>query len=150
MSERWDADALADIEAIKQLKARYCRLIDLKEWNMLSHLLADDVHIDFGDGRRFAGRDAFITFIRDRFSGATTVHQAHLPEIVLSGRNDATGLWAMDDHVEVTDGKGRRVHSQGYAYNEETYRKADDVWRISRIVVLPIPFVTLPTTELGI
>ena len=35
-----------DIEAIKQLKARYCRMLDTKDWDGFRQVLADDVVMD--------------------------------------------------------------------------------------------------------
>jgi len=145
-----DIQSLVDIEAIKQLKSRYCRLIDLKEWETLGHLFTEDVHVDLGDEGRFSTRSSFIDYLRERFAGATTVHQAHLPEIELEGPDRATGLWAMDDHVEVTIQDGRRVHTQAYGYHEEQYRKLDGVWRVARIMLFRIRFETLPSAEVGI
>ncbi len=150
MDNTSDLQALADIEAIKQLKSRYCRLIDLKEWETLGHLFTEDVHIDLGGEGRFSTRQSFMDFLRDRFASATTVHHAHLPEIELDGRDGAIGLWAMDDHVELTGEDGRRVHSQAYGYHEEQYRKVDGVWRIARVVLFRIRFETLPSAEVGV
>jgi hypothetical protein len=145
-----DAQSLADIEAIKQLKSRYCRLIDLKEWETLGHLFTDDVHVDLGDQGRFSTRNAFMDFLRERLAGATTVHHAHLPEIELAGPDAAMGLWAMDDHVEMRTTDGQWVHTQAYGYHEEHYRKANGVWRIARMVLLPIRFQTLPAAPVGV
>jgi hypothetical protein len=145
-----DAQTLADIEAIKQLKSRYCRLIDLKEWETLSHLFTDDVHIDLGEQGRFSTRADFMEFLRQRFANATTVHHAHLPEIELDGPDAAMGLWAMDDHVEVRTPDGQWVHTQAYGYHEEHYRKANGVWRVARMVLLPIHFAALPGAEVGV
>jgi hypothetical protein len=35
-------DTLVDVEAIKQLKARYCRYLDTKDWNQWRTVFADD------------------------------------------------------------------------------------------------------------
>ena len=37
-----DAAALPEIEAIKQLKARYCRFLDTKDWAAWRGIFADD------------------------------------------------------------------------------------------------------------
>ena len=37
-----DATALLEIEAIKQLKARYCRYLDTKDWQAWRSLFSDD------------------------------------------------------------------------------------------------------------
>ena len=40
-----------DIEAIKQLKARYFRMMDTKDWDGLARVFTEDVHLDMaGEG----------------------------------------------------------------------------------------------------
>ena len=45
-----DLTHLADIEAIKQLKARYCLLLDAQEWVDLRALFTDDARFSVGSG----------------------------------------------------------------------------------------------------
>ena len=52
---------LLDIEQIKQLRARYFRWVDTKQWRLISELFTGDVVIDIDDA----------SFIRPRNSGAT-------------------------------------------------------------------------------
>jgi hypothetical protein len=40
------AEQLAEIEAIKQLKARYFRLMDTKDWEGFAKVFASDVEVD--------------------------------------------------------------------------------------------------------
>ena len=40
------AERLVELEAIKQLKARYFRLMDTKEWLPFSQVFTDDVVVD--------------------------------------------------------------------------------------------------------
>ena len=43
---------LLDIEAIKQLKHRYFRLMDAKAWDELAAMFTDDAQIIYGRGQR--------------------------------------------------------------------------------------------------
>ena len=73
-----------DIEAIKQLKARYFRTLDTKDWEGYRQVFTDDVVIDTtGSGRRSASPVAMRSSptSSDALAGATTVHQGHMPEI---------------------------------------------------------------------
>ena len=50
-----------DIEAIKQLKARYCRTMDTKDWAAMRQVFTDDVEMDTtasGGGVVTGGRSA--------------------------------------------------------------------------------------------
>ena len=72
-----------DAEAIKQLKARYCRLMDTKDWVGLSAVFTDDVMMDTTDsgGSVISGADDFLVFLIAAIGDVITVHQCHTPEI---------------------------------------------------------------------
>nr|WP_106410491.1 MULTISPECIES: nuclear transport factor 2 family protein [Pseudofrankia] len=117
-----------DIEAIKQLKARYCRLLDTKDWDGYRLIFTDDVVIDTEDsgGNIVDGADAFLEFLRVALAGTVTVHQCHTPEITITSPASATGIWAMEDRVRFPDGNDLT----GFGHYHETYEKVDDGWRI--------------------
>src|SRR3984885_7915305 len=54
-----------DIEAIKQLKARYCRTMDTKDWAGMRRVFTDDVTMDTvaSGGSVMTGADDFLTFL---------------------------------------------------------------------------------------
>ena len=53
--------ALEEIEAIKRLKYRYWRHLDLKEWDELAACFAPDATVSYGDGQySFRGIDAIM------------------------------------------------------------------------------------------
>ncbi|MET7769951.1 nuclear transport factor 2 family protein [Nocardia sp. NPDC005366] len=117
-----------DIEAIKQLKARYCRLLDTKDWSGMRHVFADDVVIDAtgSGGSRITGGDTFIDYLSTQLADYLTVHHCHTPEITLDAATTATGIWAMEDRVRFADGR----ELTGFGHYHETYEKADGTWRI--------------------
>src|SRR5262249_7061665 len=56
--------ALEDVEAIKQLKHRYWRCLDLKLWDELAGCFTQDAHVEYGEGRyRFQGVKAIMHFL---------------------------------------------------------------------------------------
>jgi hypothetical protein len=118
-----------DVEAIKQLKARYCRLMDTKDWPAFRRLFTDDVVMDTTDsgGRVVTGADAFLEFLVDAIGDVLTVHQCHTPEIEITSDTTASGLWAMEDMLRFADGS--ELH--GYGHYDETYKKSPEGWRIS-------------------
>jgi SnoaL-like domain len=85
-----------DAEAIKQLKARYFRMMDTKGWDGLAAVFADDAEIDVsGEGGGVArGAAEFVSFLRARIEDAITVHHGHTPEIELTSpkRRQESGL----------------------------------------------------------
>ena len=131
-----NADDLLEIEAIKQLKARYFRLMDEKRWDDWGGVFTEDAEIDTTDDApqaKVAGRANIVAFVSGAVGQAVTVHHGHMPEIEILGPGRARGIWAMEDHLEfpgdppsfVVDGRGH--------YHEEYERGADGRWRIRRL-----------------
>jgi ketosteroid isomerase-like protein len=118
-----------DLEAIKQLKARYCRAMDTKDWPGMRALFADDVTVDTTEsgGTVITGADEFMRFLREAIGDVITVHHCHMPEIDLASATRATGVWAMEDHLRWPDG----TEMHGYGHYHETYEKQGDSWRIA-------------------
>jgi len=129
-------DELLDIEAIKQLKARYFRLMDTKQWDAWGELFTSDCRLfsDPGGGLpavEWVGRDQIVQRNRAALEGCRSVHHGHMPEIKIAGRATARGVWAMDDLL-VWDGAGGRAY-EGCGHYEESYEKRDGVWRIKSL-----------------
>jgi uncharacterized protein (TIGR02246 family) len=131
-----------DIEAIKALKGRYCRLMDTKDWAGYRQLFTDDVVMDTTDsgGNVISGGDAFLEFLVPAIGEVTTVHQCHTPEIEITTATTATGIWAMEDMLRFPDGS--ELH--GYGHYHETYVIQDGRWLIasSTLTRLRMDFTT--------
>jgi hypothetical protein len=124
---------LIDIEAIKQLKARYCLALDLKRWDEWRACFTDDMVIEGVPFARDLGPDAFVKGVSERLAPLTTVHQVHNGAVTITGPGTARAFWAMYDDLqgfeEPEDAEYPR--RQGFGYYEEQYRKGADGWRIS-------------------
>jgi len=120
-----------DIEQIKQLKARYFRLIDTKDWDGLAAVFVADAEIDMsGEGGGITHTfDAFKARLIDNLTGVITVHHGHMPEITLTSSTTATGVWSMEDKLWWPEGAPLK-HLHGYGHYHERYGKGDDGWRI--------------------
>jgi len=120
-----------DIEAIKQLKARYFRLIDTQDWVGLRQVFADDVVMDSREagGLLSSGADDYIVYLSGALAGVVSVHHGHMPEVELTSQATATGIWAMEDMLRWSD--GREMH--GYGHYVETYEKTNGRWRIKTL-----------------
>ncbi len=119
-----------DIEEIKQLKARYCRLLDTKDWASWRSVFADDFVSDTSEagGQIVSGADEFVAFTRGNIGKPSqpTVHQVHAPEIELLSATSARGVWAIEDVVALAPG----VNLRGYGHYRETYVKTEGRWYI--------------------
>jgi uncharacterized protein (TIGR02246 family) len=118
-----------DLEAIRQLKARYFRLMDAKDWASMRDVFTDDVVMDMtgAGGRLITGADEFMAGLQEILAGAVTVHHGHMPEIEVTSATTATGIWALHDIVIWPDG----LRLDGYGHYHETYEKVDGLWRIA-------------------
>ena len=123
-------EQLEAVEAIRQLKARYFRTMDTKDWAGMREVFTDDVVMDTtaSGGGVITGADEFMAFLEDALGGATTVHHGHMPEIELTSATEATGTWALQDLIIWPDGS----RLLGYGHYHETYRVVGDGWRIAR------------------
>lgn len=136
-------DRADDLEALRVLKARYCRLLDAKDWTSWRSLFADDFVSDTvaSGGTLVIGADAFIDFVRRNLGSAKriTVHQVHAPELELLADGTARGIWALEDVIRFAPGIGMR----GYGHYHETYEKAEGQWRFksSRLTRLRVDVV---------
>lgn len=129
-----DAQELVDIEAIKQLKARYFRLMDLKEWDEWGMVFATDCVMEVPEADMVnRGRQQIVAAVSSALVGARTCHHGHMPEIEVTGDGTARGVWAMFDYVEWDEQDGARVGLQGYGHYHEEYEREDGEWRIARI-----------------
>jgi len=130
MTVAGQADA---IEAIRQLKAQYFRLMDTKQWDAYRQVFTEDMvfYFESEDAPTATSGDEFVAFVRSRLATAQTVHHGHMPEIELTSANSARGVWAMFDWVDDPD---QHRAFQGFGHYHEEYRRGEDGrWRISRL-----------------
>jgi len=121
------------LEGIKQLKARYFRTMDTKDWDAMRKVFAADVVVDTtsSGGNVVEGAEEFIAFLRAALQDVVTVHHGHMPEIELTSATTAKGIWAMEDHLKWPN--GREMH--GYGHYHETYELVDAGWRIKTLTL---------------
>jgi uncharacterized protein (TIGR02246 family) len=129
-----DIDTLTAIEEIKQLKARYFRLMDTKQWEEWADVFTEDLDARIeGVSDAPIGRDTFVSSVSAMLADALTIHHGHMPEIEVTGPETARGIWAMFDYVKFTNPE-RQLELKGYGHYHEEYRKGPDGrWRISSL-----------------
>ena len=129
-----------DLEAIRQLKARYCRFLDAKDAGGWRSVFADDVVVlldmavstggaDPMTAPPVEGVDNFVPMVLGSLEGAATMHHCHTPEITLTSPDTAAGIWAMEDWIVFAN--GNELHGAGHYH--ETYEKVDGAWVIKTL-----------------
>lgn len=125
---------LEALEAVRTLKYRYFRTLDLKRWDEFADTLAVDAQGRYGThavGGPLAldGRAAIVGFLRENMGPAiVTAHVANHPEITVDG-DTAAGSWFFEDTVIATE-YGVLIRGAGY-YTDRYRRDPDGQWRIT-------------------
>lgn len=135
---------LAAIEDIKQLKHRYFRCVDMKDWDLIATVFHEDFVGDFrgsatdpesgfnaapdATSEVLHGREATVESFRTAGAHFTSVHHGHNPEIIVTSPTTATGIWALFDTLRFRE--GAMAEFQAYGHYHETYEKVGGQWQI--------------------
>lgn len=126
---------LWDIEQIKQLKARYFRFIDTKDWAGFATLFTTDCvhHLPAEAPTPTLGNAEYLEDLKKTLGpDVVTTHHGQMPEITLLSATEAEGVWSMFDDLQFNPPGAAPRRIQGYGHYFETYRKGEDGrWRIS-------------------
>jgi len=131
-------ERLLALEDIRRLKARYFRCIDTKDWRGFTDCFAPDAVMDVsGEGERlikseegvYRGALAIGAWGERAATGIQTRHHILMPEIELTSKTAARGTWAIEDRFWWPEGGPHRT-LHGWGYENETYSKLADVWKI--------------------
>ena len=126
-------ERLVAVEEIRQLKARYFRCMDTKDWAGLAAVFAPDAVLDHREAEAeepVTGAQEIADFIEDAIRDVVTVHHGHMSEIEILTPTTARGIWAMEDKLWWPVGSEVQT-MHGYGHYHEEYRKVDGEWKIS-------------------
>jgi SnoaL-like domain len=130
-------DQLADLDEIRQLKARYFRYLDTKDWRSWRRVFTDDARFDVpGVASAQTNVDAFVEAVAAGMATTVTVHHGHAPELVLTGIDTASGIWALNDYVAFPTAPraGDSTNGiRGFGHYEERYRRDGGAWKIAHL-----------------
>lgn len=141
--------------ALEELKSRYFRLMDTKQWDAFRELFTDDMVFYMEDSvlpdttvPMSTTGDAFVANTSKVLTTAVTVHHGHMPELTITGPGTATGIWSMYDWV---DDPVNGFAIQGWGHYHERYVRGDDGrWRFAEIRLTRIRVDRVdPTTPAG-
>lgn len=154
-----DVSRLMALEEIRQLKSRYFRAIDGKNWAALRQIFTDDVICDYrgtaidlkngievplaATASILNGADDAVAACRAALQETVSVHHGFMPDIELTGAATAIGNWAMRDHVWFPP-SFPLSELLGYGYYDETYERIGGVWRIKTLKLSRIKAVYTP------
>lgn len=122
-----DAQERKDIEAIKRVKYRYWRCLDLNVWEELATCFTEDAQADYGPKIKLSGRTAILDFLRTSLVQFKGVHHGHNPEIDLTGAVTAKGTWALYNFMIYKE-TGSIWLTGGMYYDD--YTREEGSWKI--------------------
>jgi ketosteroid isomerase-like protein len=114
--------------AITEVKARYCRFLDTKDWEGFAGLMADDFvfHMDGTSLPIIHGREAAVKQVIASVGTAKTAHQVHTPEFQFVSPDEAHVIWPMQDRVIWPD-----KALTGYGHYHVRYVRQGGQWKIA-------------------
>ncbi len=119
------------VEEIKQLKYRYVRCLDLKQWDEYAECFIPEATGSY-ESLVFADRDTLVAYMQKNMGpGLISMHHLHHPEITVDGDGVgswATGRWYLEDKVLVPDFS---FVLEGAAFYEDRYLRTAEGWRIA-------------------
>lgn len=123
--------AMPDIDEIKQVKYRYLRALDTKNWDEFADTLTEDVIGRYGESigeeHHFATRDELVGFMRNSLGAdVLTEHRVNHPEISVDG-DEATATWYLQDRVIAPAFNFMLI---GAGFYHDRYRRTADGWKI--------------------
>lgn len=122
---------LQTIEAIKQLKARYFRALDSKDWGLMESCLAEHCTAAYDNGKyTLKSRQEIVQFFSSFMSNPQLIfmHHGHHPEISVLSPTTASGIWYLQDMV-INVEKNTTLHGAGFYHDQ--YIQQDGQWLIS-------------------
>jgi hypothetical protein len=129
---------LQEMEEIRQLKSRYFRLMDTKNFDDWSSCFTADVKARYEGAPRFSasmptdiqiqGRGALLDGVRSLLENAVSTHQGFMPELEMLDGKTASGIWAMYDRVLLPS-----CDFRGWGHYHEEYVKESLGWKIKSI-----------------
>lgn len=130
---------LVEIEALRQLKARYFRALDTKQWEEFADTFSEDAVLEVdsavstwgGDGGhkiQASGRAQIRDMVRASRHETVTVHQGHTAEIEVLSPATAKAIWLLEDIVD-----SPAVYRRSHGHYHETYEKIAGRWYIKTL-----------------
>lgn len=132
-------EELAASQRIKDVKARYCRFLDTKNWEGFAALFTPDAILDVREDtgtEPYHGRGAIVRAVLHAVQHAKTAHHVHSPEIIFDGPDAADVVWAMQDRVVWETSQSPVPGASaltGYGHYHEHYVRQGEGWFIASL-----------------
>ena len=121
-----------DVREISQLKYRYLRTLDSKDWDGFADCFVPEATGDY-NGLVFDDRAALVAYMRENLGeGLVTMHQAHHPEIEVDG--DTATARCYFTVLQVT---AQGLHPILAGEYHDRFRRVDGKWQFAERTFAP-------------
>jgi len=127
---------LYELEAIRQLKYRYARCVDLRDYKAIEGMLAEGFTWLFSTPEapekiETRDRTGYLKIMYDRFPPEVIAqHHMHHPEIALTGAASAEGTWYLEYSSANTK---TRQSARGTSLYHDLYVKEGGAWKFKQM-----------------
>ena len=137
-----EVQRLKDVQAIKELKSKYFRALDTKNWDELETTMTPNISTAYSNGKLvFHGPKEITNYFKESMPDTEiTLHQGHNPVIWFESDTVAYGKWYLQDNLIFAEGNpycGTQI--QGSAIYTDKYVKVDGQWLIEDTGYLRLP-----------
>ena len=138
--------ALEDIEAIKELKSKYWRCVDSKQFEEQANCLTEDGIFELPDAKkRLQGRKAIVQFLMENLGESiVSVHRGHNHEIEITSDTTAKGKWRLNDVIYNIPAN---TAFSGWGFYEDEYVKEQSEWKIKNTRITHVPWKVSLTVQ---
>jgi hypothetical protein len=133
-----DIEKLLAIEEIKQVKARYFRCMDTKDWDGFTAVFTPDASVDYTPASstssdwKASGAANVAALVRSVVEQALSIHHGHMAEVEITSATSAKAIFAMEDLIFWPEGS-RNKTMHGWGHYHETYEKVGGKWLIKTL-----------------
>ena len=96
-----EVQRLKDVQAIKELKSKYFRALDTKNWDELETTMTPNISTAYSNGKLvFHGPKEITNYFKESMPDTEiTLHQGHNPVIWFESDTVAYGKWYLQDNL---------------------------------------------------
>jgi len=121
-------------EELRELRARYWRFVDTKQWRAFGDLFTPDaVFEEHALGITWTGRAKITKSVSEAMEDVISVHHGHQSEIAIVDDDHANGIWAMEDYLIYPPSEKQRSTLRGSGHYVDRYVRVDGNWLFERV-----------------
>ena len=126
-----ETQKLRDVIEIMNLKGKYFRCLDSKDWDGLETTFSPNVSTSYSNGKlSFHGPKEVTNYFKQTMPAEMiSMHMGHTPEITVNDDGTAVGRWYLQDNLIFTESSPYAgIGIQGGAFYTDKYEKIDGKW----------------------